>query len=240
MNRIDKRMCMAALGVLLMAVPAGAESPQELKTQKDKLSYTIGVDTARALRQQEIEVDIDVLIKGLKDGTSGEKLMMTEPEIRAVRTAAQADLMRKQTMKKQQKEAARKTAGEENRKAGEAFLAGNRNKEGVVTLPSGLQYKVLKTGAGKTPSDDSTVEVEYRGTLIDGTEFSSSYVTGRPATMKVKGVIPGWAEALKLMPEGSRWQLFIPPQLAYAERGAGEDIGPNATLLFEIELLAVK
>jgi FKBP-type peptidyl-prolyl cis-trans isomerase FklB len=131
-------------------------------------------------------------------------------------------------------------AAEDNKKAGESFLAENKKKEGVVTLPSGLQYKVLKAGDGKKPTDTDTVECNYRGTHIDGTEFDSSYRTGQPATFKVAGVIPGWREALKLMPVGSKWQIFVPSQLAYGTRGKPGSVGPNAALIFEVELLAIK
>jgi FKBP-type peptidyl-prolyl cis-trans isomerase len=147
--------------------------------------------------------------------------------------AFQSDLMKKQSQGKQ-------TAAEENKKTGEAFLAENKKKDGVVALPSGLQYKILKAGKGKKPTDGDKVECHYRGTLIDGTEFDSSYRRGEPATFPVNGVIAGWTEALKLMPVGSKWQLFVPSQLAYKEHGAGADIGPNATLIFEVELLGIK
>ena len=133
-----------------------------------------------------------------------------------------------------------KAVAEENKKIGDAFLEENKKKEGVVALPSGLQYKILKAGDGRKPTDADMIECNYRGVLINGTEFDSSYRTGKPATLKVMGLIPGWTEALKLMPVGSKWQLFIPPQLAYGERGAGRYIGPNATLIFELELIAVK
>jgi FKBP-type peptidyl-prolyl cis-trans isomerase len=151
----------------------------------------------------------------------------------AERKYQQSDQLRKQRQ-------AAALVGEENRKAGEAFLAANKAKAGVVTLPSGLQYRILKAGDGGKPSDADTVECRYRGTLIDGTEFDRSDPSGQPATFKVAGVIPGWREALKLMSAGSKWQLFIPPQLAYGARGAGRAIGPNATLIFDLELLAVK
>jgi FKBP-type peptidyl-prolyl cis-trans isomerase FklB len=131
-------------------------------------------------------------------------------------------------------------AGEENKKAGEAFLAQNKGKQGVVTLPSGLQYKILKAGNGKKPTENDTVECNYRGTLINGTEFDSSYRRGQPATFGVGQVIPGWREALQLMPVGSKWELYVPPDLAYGERGAGRDIGPNSTLVFEVELLGIQ
>ncbi len=172
-------------------------------------------------------------MKAIKDVLSGEKLLMSEAELRSTMRTFQAELRQRQAV-------ARTKAAEDNKKQGDAFLAENKTKEGVVTLPSGLQYKILKAGDGKTPTDADTVECHYRGTLINGTEFDSSHLTGKPATFKVTAVIPGWKEALKLMPVGSKWQLFIPPQLAYGERGAGHEIGPNATLVFEVELLAIK
>ncbi len=227
-------------GVLILACRAGAGESQSLKTQKERVSYTIGVDTARVLRQQEIEVDLDILVRGLRDGMSGEKLLMTDQELLATREATQKELVRRQAAKKQNRNPARKKSGEDNKKAGEAFLAGNGKKDGVVTLPSGLQYRILKAGDGRKPVDADIVECNYRGTLIDGTVFDSSYSRGKPAALSVAGVIPGWREALKRMPVGSKWQLFIPPGLAYGERGAGPGIGPNATLVFEIELLSVK
>jgi len=160
-------------------------------------------------------------------------MLMTEEEIRESLSALQKELMEKQAEKT-------KLMGEKNKKEGEAFLAENKKKEGVVTLPSGLQYKVIKEGTGKQPSADATVETNYRGTLIDGTEFDSSYKRGQAATFPVNGVIAGWTEALQLMKEGAKWQLFVPANLAYGERGAGNVIGPNATLIFEVELISVK
>jgi FKBP-type peptidyl-prolyl cis-trans isomerase FklB len=159
--------------------------------------------------------------------------LLTEEEARAAIMHLQAQLRQKQIE-------AMKLAGEKNQKAGEAFLAENKKKEGVVTLPSGLQYKILKAGEGKKPTAEDTVVCNYRGTLIDGTEFDSSYKRGEPATFPVRGVIKGWTEALQLMPVGSKWQLFIPPTLAYGERGAGAQIGPDATLIFEVELISIK
>jgi FKBP-type peptidyl-prolyl cis-trans isomerase FklB len=144
----------------------------------------------------------------------------------------------KEMMAKQQELA--KRLGEKNKKEGEAFLSENRKKEGIKALPSGLQYKVVKAGTGKKPKSTDTVTTHYRGTLIDGTEFDSSYRRGQPASFPVSGVIPGWTEALQLMEEGAKWQLFIPPNLAYGERGAGSQIGPNATLIFEIELISIQ
>lgn len=224
---------MVMLAAALLAADVEAEGVMAPKTQKEKLSYTIGADTGKALRQQEFDVDPEFLIRGLKDGLSGDKLLMTDTELQATRTATQGEMMRKQAAQKQK-------AGEDNKKAGEAFLAENRKKEGVVALPSGLQYRILKSGDGKKPTDADTVECHYRGTLINGTEFDSSYARGNPATFGVKGVIPGWTEALKMMPVGSKWQLFIPSELAYGSRGAGRQIGPNETLVFEVELLGIK
>jgi len=221
----------AVLGVGLLATQASAQEPAALKTQTDKVSYGIGVGAARNLKRQGIEVDVDVLVKGLRDELSGAKLLMTEDDLRATMTAFQAEM-------KQKQEQATKTAAENNKKKGDAFLAEYKTKEGVVTLPSGLEYKVLKAGEGKMPTEADTVECQFRATLLDGTDFDSSYRAGKPVTFEVKAAIPGWREALKLMPVGSKWQLVVPPQLAYGERGAGA-IGPNSTLVFEVELIAI-
>ena len=221
------------LGVLLLAGRANAEEKALLQTQKEKQSYSIGSDIGKRLKSQSIEVDTNAFTQGMKDALSGGKMLMTEEEIKESLSALQKELMEKQAEKT-------KLLGEKNKKEGETFLAENKKKEGVITLPSGLQYKVLKEGTGKQPSADSTVETNYRGTLIDGTEFDSSYKRGQAATFPVKGVIAGWTEALQLMKEGSKWQLFIPSNLAYGERGAGNVIGPNATLIFEVELISVK
>jgi FKBP-type peptidyl-prolyl cis-trans isomerase len=220
-------------GILLFAVQAGAAETPELKTSKEKISYGIGVDMSRNFKQQGLEFDVEVLLKGFRDGSSGGKLLMTEEDIRTTLNAYQKELMQKRVQ-------AMQVAAEENRKIGEAFLTENKKKEGVVTLPSGLQYKILKAGDGRIPTEADTVECNYRGTLLNGSEFDNSARTGKPAAFKVTGLIAGWTEALKIMPVGSTWQLFIPSQLAYGERGAGGVIGPNATLIFELELLAIK
>jgi FKBP-type peptidyl-prolyl cis-trans isomerase len=216
-----------------LAGAAWAEEAAVLKTQKDKVSYGIGMNIGKNLKKDAIDVDADMLVKGLRDSLSGEKTLMSDEEYRATLTAFQKEMMEKQAE-------ASKAVAEKNKKEGEAFLADNGKKEGVLTLPSGLQYKVIKSGTGKTPKLTDTVETHYRGTLIDGTEFDSSVKRGQTATFPVNGVIPGWTEALQKMKEGDKWQLFVPANLAYGERGAGRDIGPNATLIFEVELIAVK
>jgi FKBP-type peptidyl-prolyl cis-trans isomerase FklB len=204
-----------------------------LTTPKAKFSYALGMNLGANLRRQSVEVDPNILTRGFKDALAGGKTLLTEEEARAALVAAQNDMRKKVQEKMQQ-------AGEGNKKEGDAFLAANKTKEGVVTLPSGLQYKILTPGTGPKPTASDTVVCNYRGTLIDGKEFDSSYKRGQPATFAVGGVIKGWTEALQLMPVGSKWQLFIPSDLAYAERGAGADIGPNATLVFEVELLSIK
>ncbi|MGA7905932.1 MAG: FKBP-type peptidyl-prolyl cis-trans isomerase [Candidatus Sulfotelmatobacter sp.] len=204
-----------------------------LKTQKDKVSYALGMSIGLNTKRQEVDIDPTLVARGLKDALSGGKTLLTEDEARAAITEQQAELRKKQQAKMQE-------AGEENRKEGVEFLAANKAKEGVVTLPSGLQYKILKEGTGPKPASTDTVVCNYRGTLINGSEFDSSYKRGEPTTFPVSQVIKGWTEALQLMSVGSKWQLFIPPDLAYGERGAGPDIGPNSTLIFEVELLSIK
>jgi len=220
-------------GLIFMAVQVNAAEEPVLKTQKDKISYGIGVSVGRNFIQQGVEIEPDIMIKGLKDALIGGKLLVSEDDLRATLNAYQEELKTKQAQ-------ARKIVAERNMKEGEAFLAENKKNKDIVTLPSGLQYRILKTGDGKKPSDADTVECHYRGTLINGTEFDSSARVGRPLSFKVSGVIPGWTEALKLMNVGSKWQLFIPSQLAYGERGAGNLIGPNATLIFDVELVGIK
>ncbi|MBS1115053.1 MAG: FKBP-type peptidyl-prolyl cis-trans isomerase [Nitrospirae bacterium] len=221
------------LGVVLLASQAGAEEKKAFQTPREKQSYSIGADIGNKLKSQSIDVDPDALAQGLKDAISGNKLLMTEQEIKESLSSLQKEMMEKQAERTKQ-------LSEKNKKEGDAFLAENKKKEGVKTLPSGLQYKVITEGTGKTPKAEDTVITNYRGTLIDGTEFDSSYKRGQPATFPVKGVIPGWTEALQLMKEGSKWELFIPASLAYGERGAGNLIGPYTTLIFEIELISVK
>jgi len=202
-------------------------------TQKDKLSYSIGADIGRRLKTDQLEVDPAMVSRGLRDAYSGTKLALTDEQIRATFAQLQGEMQAKRA-------AEAKAVSEKNKSAGDAYLAANKAKEGVVTLPSGLQYKILTPGTGPKPSADDTVVCNYRGTLVDGTEFDSSYKRGQPATFPVSGVIKGWTEALQLMPVGSKWQLVIPPSLAYGERGAGQQIGPDATLVFEVELMSIQ
>jgi FKBP-type peptidyl-prolyl cis-trans isomerase len=209
------------------------QTPLALKTQKDKFSYALGMNLGANLHKQSVPVDPNIMARGLKDALAGGKTLLTEEEARAAITDVQNHMREKQQAKMQ-------VAGEANKKEGEAFLADNKSKEGVVALPSGLQYKVLKEGNGPKPTATDSVVCNYRGTLISGTEFDSSTKHGGPATFPVNGVIKGWTEALQLMPVGSKWQLFVPSDLAYAERGAGADIGPNATLIFEVELVSIE
>src|ERR1700719_2372072 len=211
----------------------GAKTPLALKTDKDKVSYAIGVNIGKSMRKDTVDIDPAIFSRGMKDALSGGKLLLTDEEMKVALTKLQTDLRAKQ-------EQAAQKAGEINKQADDDFLAQNKTKEGVVALPDGLQYKILKDGAGPKPTANDTVVCNYRGTLLDGTEFDSSYKRGQPATFPVSGVIKGWTEAVQLMPVGSKWQLFLPADLAYGNRGAGQDIGPNATLIFEVELLSIQ
>lgn len=217
-------------GLLFPIAQSGAA--EILKTEKDRLSYSVGVDVAKNFKKEEIEIDPDVMLQGIKDGLSGGKLLMSEKEVRQVLSALQSQVRQKMA-------ANRQFAAEDNRKKGAAFLKANKLKDGVATLPSGIQYKVLKAGHGPKPADASTVECTYRGTLIDGTEFDATE-PGKPATLQVERLVAGLKEAVKLMPAGSTWRIFIPSQLAFGERGSGNSVGPNATVVYEVELLAVK
>jgi FKBP-type peptidyl-prolyl cis-trans isomerase FklB len=230
---MKRRIAMAMCAAVALSGAAFAADAPELKTDKEKLSYSIGMDIGGNLKRGSIEVDPDLLAIGLKDSYVGGKTILTEEEARKTIEEFQKTLMAKQaeTMKK---------LAEKNKGEGEKFLAENGKKEGVKTLPSGLQYKEIAPGTGKSPKATDTVTTHYKGTLIDGTEFDSSYKRGQPATFPVSGVIPGWTEALQSMKEGAKWQLFVPSNLAYGEKGAGREIGPNAALIFEVELISVQ
>lgn len=221
-------------GIFLL-VPAllFSQGKVPLKTQKDKVSYSIGLDFGKNMKRQAIDLNLEQLLRGIKDGVGGATPAMTDAEIQECMTAFQKEMMTKMADKA-------KVDGEKNMKEGEAFLAANKKKPGVVTLPSGLQYKILKEGTGKSPKATDTVTTHYRGTLISGKEFDSSYKRGEPATFPLNRVIPGWTEALQLMKIGSKWEIYVPSNLGYGENGAGQDIGPNATLIFEVELLGIK
>ena len=222
----------ASLTIPLRAQDSVAPGQTAPAKQRDKVSYGIGVQVAKTLKAQGIDINPDLLVRGLRDGLSGQKLLMSDEDLSTTMTALQQEVTQKQM-------AERAKQADENKKVGDAFLAENGKKDGVVTLPSGLQYKVVKPADGKKPTDADTVTCNYRGTLIDGTEFDKSEA-GQPASFQVGAVIPGFKEALKLMPVGSRWQFFIPPNLAYGDRGAGNVIGPNTTLIFEVELVSIK
>ena len=228
-----KFRCIAVVGIIFLASQVSAQESQTLKSQKEKISYIIGMDIGSNFKKQSVEIDPDALARGLKDALSGAKPQLTDQEAREIMASFEKEMRAKQ-------EEIRKTAGEKNKIEGEKFLAENKSKEGVQTLPSGLQYKVITPGKGKKPQLTDTVIAHYRGTLVDGTEFDSSYRRGQPASFPVSGVIRGWTEALQLMEEGAKWQLFIPPNLAYGDRGAGQAIGPNAVLVFDVELISIQ
>lgn len=204
----------------------GTTGTDTLTTEKQKVSYAIGVQVAKGLKNDKVDVDVPTLMKGLQDTLAGDKVLMSDEEIGATLNAFQREMAQKQA--------------EDNQKAGAAFLAENAKKDGVVTQPSGLQYKVVKASDGKKPTDADTVICQYRGTLIDGTEFDNTSAQGKPATLQVKDLIPGIREALKLMTVGSTYQFVIPAELAYGASGAGNTIGPNATLIFEISLVGIQ
>lgn len=205
-----------------------------LKTPKDKTSYAIGLSVGKSLSKDSIDVDTAVLLRGLKDALANGKVLMTDDEIKATMIALQTDLRKRQAEQAQ-------IAADKNKKEGDAFLAANKTQDGVVTLPSGLQYKILTEGSGPKPTASDTVVCNYKGTLLDNTEFDSSYKRGQPATFPVSGVIKGWTEALQLMPVGSKWQLFLPSDLGYGPSGNPRGgIGPNSTLVFEVELLSIQ
>jgi FKBP-type peptidyl-prolyl cis-trans isomerase FklB len=226
------KVLIVLIGIFMLVNPGHAEE-SILKTKKDKLSYAIGMDIGKNLKKQPVELNPEVISQGLWDAMSDGKTLMTDQEYKETMTSFRTEMTQKQT-------AQMKESGDRNKKEGEKFIADNKKKEGVITTASGLQYKIITKGTGASPKATDTVSVHYKGTLIDGKEFDSSYRRGQPASFPVNGVIKGWTEALQLMKEGSKWQLFIPSELAYGDRGAGRDIGPNSTLIFDVELISIK
>jgi FKBP-type peptidyl-prolyl cis-trans isomerase FklB len=207
-------------------------APLPLTTPKAKASYALGMSIAKGMKAQGVDIDPAVFARGLRDALAG-KTQLTDEQAQAALTELQGDVRKKQEEKA-------KVVGEANKKAGDAYLAANKTKPGIVALPSGLQYKIITPGTGPKPTPADTVVCNYKGTLLDGKEFDSSYKRGQPATFPVGQVIKGWTEALQLMPVGSKWELFVPSELAYGPRAAGPDITPNSTLVFEVELLSIK
>ena len=201
----------------------------ELKTTEQRISYLVGMNYGQQIKAEHIPLDEAAFMQAVKDALSDTPSRLTQEEAQATVAAF-----------REQRQAQASKMADLNKKAGDEFLTANRNKPGVKETESGLQYKVIKAGSGKQPTPTDTVSVHYRGTLIDGTEFDSSYGRGQPASFPVNGVIPGWQEALPMMKEGAKWELYIPSDIAYGERGAGGAIGPNSTLIFEVELLEVK
>ena len=215
------------------AQQAPAQPGNKPESLDDRASYIIGLNLGTNLKQNGVPANIDLIIRGLRDGLGGAQAALTDQEIQAAMQEFQQKMMAAQQQKM-------KAAGEKNKKEADEFLAANKTKQGVVTTASGLQYQVLQEGTGPKPKAEDRVTVNYKGTLLDGTVFDSSYDRGEPATFGVSQVIPGWVEALQLMPVGSKYKLFIPPNLAYGESGAGGDIGPSSALVFEVELLKIE
>ena len=228
-----KWMLPAAVGLALIGCQGNAQEKPKLETQMDKVSYSIGLDIGKSFKQQSMELNAAALSQGIKDGLAGAAQMMTDEEMQTCMETFQKEMMAKSEIES-------KGVGDKNKVEGEAFLAANKTKEGVQTTASGLQYKVLTAGSGAKPTATQTVTVHYEGKLIDGKVFDSSYKRGEPISFPVNGVIQGWQEALQLMPVGSTWELYIPGDLAYGQRGAGADIGPNAVLIFKVELIGCK
>lgn len=227
------KLVAAAVMGLMMTTAMAATDATSLSTDTDKLSYSIGADLGKNFKTQGIEINPTALAKGMQDGMGTGPLALTEQQMKDVLNKFQKDLMAKRTADFNKK-------ADENKTRGEAFLAANKSKPGIVVLPSGLQYKIVEAGTGTKPGKDDTVTVEYTGTLINGTVFDSTEKAGKPATFQVSQVIPGWTEALQLMPAGSTWEIFVPSNLAYGSRSVGGPIGPNEALIFKIHLISVK
>jgi FKBP-type peptidyl-prolyl cis-trans isomerase FklB len=227
-----KQILIAVLSVALLSGVCRAGDKLDMTDKKVRLSYSVGYQVGGDFLRQGTDINPELLLKGVQDALLGKEPLMTPQEMRSTLVEVQKTVAAAQNQKNT-------AQAEKNLAEGKVFLSENAKKAGVKTLPSGLQYKVIKEGTGATPKETDTVKVHYRGTLIDGTEFDSSYSRGTPATFRADRVIAGWKEVLQLMKEGAKWQLFIPPNLAYGKRGAGAKIGPNSTLIFEVELISV-
>lgn len=228
-----KKLVTTAMASLVLSSAMAATDSTALSTDTDKLSYSIGIDLGKNFKRQSIDVNPQVMLQGLKDGLEGNKQLLTDQQMQDVLTKFQKELMERRSAEFNKK-------ATENKAKGEKFLEDNKSKEGVVSLPSGLQYKIVKAGSGPKPGKDDIVTVEYTGRLIDGTVFDSTEKSGKPATFKLSQVIPGWTEALQLMPVGSTWEIYVPADLAYGPRSVGGPIGPNEALIFNIHLISVK
>jgi FKBP-type peptidyl-prolyl cis-trans isomerase FklB len=221
-------------------VPKKEIAKADLKTEDDKVSYSVGFSMGSSFKEEELKMNLEILKKGIEDGFTGSKQILDEEEMKKTMMAFREEMRAKKQAEYMKRMEERKKQGEENKEKGKAFLEENKTKEGIVTLDSGLQYTILEKGTGASPKATDTVKCQYKGTTIDGKEFDSSYKRGQPATFAVNRVIKGWTEGLQLMKEGGKWQFFIPSDLAYGERGAGENIGPNEVLIFEVELLEIE
>ena len=232
MNSVLRNTLAAALAVGVSATALPAAAVDKLTTEREKVSYMVGLDMAKGLSQVKDEVELAIVLQAVEDAVAGKTLLLSEQEAQTVRQAFIQKLTAAQQAKQQE-------AAGKNKAEGEAFLAKNKSKAGVKTTASGLQYEVITEGKGPKPAATDQVKVHYVGTLLDGTKFDSSIDRGEPATFGLNGVIPGWTEALQLMPVGSKYKLYVPSNLAYGDRGTPGPIGPNATLVFEVELLEI-
>jgi FKBP-type peptidyl-prolyl cis-trans isomerase FklB len=221
-----------ACALFLVTSTAWAADAAALKTEKDRLSYSIGASIGKNLKTESADIDVNVMIEALKANLAGDKMLLSDKEVRQIMGDYQTKLRQRAVLKKQRDAA-------ENKKLGDAYLARYKGQPGVHELPEGVLYRVIKEGSGKRPVSTDTVEVNYRGALITGTEFDATE-SGKPASLTVSTLIPGWKQALTAMPTGAKWQIVIPSALAYGERGVGSDIGPNEVLVFELELVAIK
>lgn len=227
-------MTTVAVMISLVSTQARGEGDGPvLANQRDKINYTLGVNIINTFKQQGADIDLATVIKGMNDAAGGGKLLLTDEELRQTLTSYQGLMM-------QRKVASSSKQAEANKVEGEAFLLANAKNNGVVTLPSGLQYLIVKPGQGATPREGDVVECQFKGTFVNGNEFDSSYRAGHPAIVKIAEMIPGWRQALTLMPTGSTWKLFIPPSLAYGAPGKVGGIGPHTVLIFDLELVAIK